>query len=359
MAFSLENIYTRAGLIVAGAVILSLIVRHVIFPLLRKVASRTRTQVDLELLRVSAGSVELLIVLIGVRSALGILGAEGAAEAGVAVPGGALLLSLVDTFIIFTVAHLAVRVLDTIVEMVIRPLVERTDTTLDDAIIPVAHRLTRVGIFIAAALAALEAWGVQVGKVWAGLGIAGIAVGFAVKDSLANIFGGISLMFDRAYKVGDWIQIESGEMGIVQDVGLRSTRIRTWDNEVVTIPNGLLATSRIQNYHQPDVRERIRIDFGVEYGSDPDVVKEVALGAIKGIEGILDDPPADCLFLAMADFSLNFQLRFWIGDIGQKWVLHQQAITRLYRALYEHGIGIPFPTHTVYVHKPPEAGGRI
>jgi len=342
----LDDTYTRAGLVVAGAVVVSLVVRHIVFPLLRRVAGRTRTRVDAELLRVSSGSVELLIILIGVRRALEMLYARPL------LPGESLPVAVANTAIVLCFAHLLVRCLDAVVDVVVLPLIERTDTSIDDAIVPVVHRLSRVGIFIAAALAVLSAWGVQVGKVWAGLGIAGLAIGFAVKDSLSNVFGGISLMFDRAYKPGDFIKLESGDAGIVEDVGLRSTRIRTWDNERITVPNGMMATSRVQNYHQPDRTERVRVDFGVVYGSDPDEVKRVALGTLDGVEGILADPPPDCWFLEMADFALKFQLRFYVDDVMKKWAVFQIVIDRLYKALYANDIGIPFPTRTIYIHQP-------
>lgn len=156
------------------------------------------------------------------------------------------------------------------------------------------------------------------------------------------------MMIDRSIKVGDIIKIDSGEMGTVFDVGLRSTRIKTFDNEVIILPNGKLAESKIHNFVLPDPSIRVNVEFGVEYGADPEFVKVMAVEEVKQVKDVMKEPAPLILFTAMGDNALLFKIMFWVNDMSKKWPTHQEAITRIYRRLYKEKIGIPFPQRTVW-----------
>ena len=183
----------------------------------------------------------------------------------------------------------------------------------------------------------------------ASLGIAGVAVAFALQNTLGNIFGGISLILDKSIKIGDKIRLDNDAMGIVLDVGLRSTKIRTWDNELITIPNGKMADSRILNFMQPDLTVRGAIEFGVEYGSDPAKVRKVVLDAISKIPRVLKDPEPKVLMMEMSDFALKFKAFFWVDNFDLKFDTKSAATEEIYKSLGKAGIGIPFPTRTIYI----------
>ena len=137
----------------------------------------------------------------------------------------------------------------------------KTKSTMDDSLIPLVEKFTKWFFVIIALLIIFSKWGVDIGAVLAGLGIAGIAIGFAVKDSLANIFGGISLILDKNFKVGDKIKIDSGDVGVIEDIGLRSTKLKDYDNHLIIVPNGKLANSKIVNYVKPNPKLKFKIDF--------------------------------------------------------------------------------------------------
>ncbi|HDP73410.1 MAG TPA: mechanosensitive ion channel family protein [Candidatus Woesearchaeota archaeon] len=215
---------------------------------------------------------------------------------------------------------------------------------------PLFHRLSRITFLIIAIIVVMVNLGVDVRPILGGLGIAGLAISLAAKDSLSNIFGGIALTADKVFKVGDMVNLPSKSiMGIVYDVGLRSTRIKTWDNEVFIIPNGILANEVIQNYYQPDMKSRAVVPFSVEYGSDIDQVKKVVLGEIKKIKKALKDPEPSVVFNSMSDFSLDFDARFWLESIRDRYLSRLELTERIYKALNREGIGIPFPTRTLYM----------
>jgi len=197
----------------------------------------------------------------------------------------------------------------------------------------------------------LGVWGVDIGPFLAGLGIAGLAISFALQESLGNIFGGISLIMDRVYKVGDRIQLDSGEVGTVVDVGLRSTRLRTFDNELIVIPNSKPANSKVKNYVQPDTSLRVVVNFGVEYGTKLEKVKKVLEPVLKKMKGISKSPAPVVEFIEMGDSSLNCIAKFWVPNYEHAYGKKLEATDLIYNELNKAKIGIPFPTTTVYVKK--------
>ncbi|MBI2647720.1 mechanosensitive ion channel family protein, partial [Candidatus Woesearchaeota archaeon] len=211
------------------------------------------------------------------------------------------------------------------------------------------HRFSRIFISLIGLLFILPVWGVQIGPLLTSLGIVGIAIAFALQSTLGNIFGGMSIILDKSIKVGDKIKLDNETMGTVLDVGLRSTKIKTWDNELITIPNGKLADSRILNFIQPDPSVRIVIDFGVEYGSEPAKVRKIVLDAITKIHDVLREPAPKVLMMEMGDFALKFRTIFWVNTFDIKFDTKALATEEIYKTLRKEGIGIPFPTRTVYL----------
>ena len=195
-------------------------------------------------------------------------------------------------------------------------------------------------------------WGINVAAWMAGAGIVGIAVGFAAKDPLANLFAGVSLIVDAPYKNGDFIVLDTGERGMVTKIGLRSTRILTRDDIEITVPNAVIANERIINEtggRWP--KERIRIDVGVAYGSDLDRVREVLLDVARSQDLVVPDPEPRVRFRTFGDSSLNLQLLCWIDQP----VLRGQAIDKLSVEIYKRfgveGIAIPYPQRDVWVRE--------
>jgi small-conductance mechanosensitive channel len=172
-----------------------------------------------------------------------------------------------------------------------------------------------------------------------------------LQDSLKNVFGGITLILDKTFRVGDKIKLESGEVGEIEDIGLRSTKLRTYDNELIYVPNGQLANARVQNYTRPTEMVRVSVVFGVEYGSDVKKVQKTVLGVIKKIKDILDKPEPTVQFLEMGDFSLNFAARFWVPRWDKSFGKKLEATEKIYDALNKAKIGIAFPTQTIYLKK--------
>jgi small-conductance mechanosensitive channel len=194
-------------------------------------------------------------------------------------------------------------------------------------------------------------WHVDLTAWLASAGILGIAIGFAAKDTLANFFSGVFIVADAPYKIGDFIQLGSGERGMVTDIGIRSTRILTRDDIQITIPNATIANDKIVNETGgPEKMERVRVTVGVAYGSDIDKVREVLLDVAANSKYLLKEPAPRVRFREFLDSSLKFQLLGWI----EVPVLRGRALDELncavYKAFAANGINIPYPQTDVHVH---------
>ncbi|NPA06925.1 MAG: mechanosensitive ion channel [Chloroflexi bacterium] len=210
-------------------------------------------------------------------------------------------------------------------------------------------RLTRWGLIIVGALVALQQIGFRVTAFLAGLGILGFTVGFALQDVSRNLIAGILLLLQQPFDIGDMIEVQ-GYLGEVEDVTLRSTELRTLDGRLVLIPNADVFTSSLVNYSRTP-RRRIDLDVGVAYDSDLDKVREVALEAIRGLPGALEEPKPLVWFHTFNESSIDFTLYFWIDtqktDIFEAKSLALEAVKK---AFEREGIEIPYPIRTVYLH---------
>lgn len=209
--------------------------------------------------------------------------------------------------------------------------------------------LLRVVVIIAGLLWLLSIWRISLTPLFASAGIAGIAVALAAKDTLANFFGGISIFMDNTYKVGEYIILDTGERGEVVEIGIRSTRIKTRDDVIVTIPNSIIANSKIINESAPIPRFRIRVPVGVAYGSDLAKVEEVLLAVADANSNIEKFPEPRVRLRAFADSSLNFELLCWVKDPRDKGLQVHHLLKAAYKAFEEQSITIPFPQRDIHV----------
>ena len=216
----------------------------------------------------------------------------------------------------------------------------------------------RIILFGGALYFVLISWNVDVTAWLASAGIIGIAVGFAAKDTLANLFAGVFILADAPYKIGDFIVLDGGERGSVSKIGIRSTRILTRDDVEITIPNATIGNSKIINESGgPYVKYRNRVPVGVAYGSDIDLVRkillEVAQEAAKEGDVALDPEPR-VRFRGFGDSALLFELLYWIKEPALKGRIQDLLNTLIYKALAEASVEIPYPKRDLYVKEMPE-----
>ncbi len=258
--------------------------------------------------------------------------------------------NVISAIIIFLAAGVVAKALSLIIHGWGKKVAGKLETRIDEDLVPLFDKFSKVIIYSVAFIMILSSFHINIAPLVASLGIAGFAIGFAVKDTLSNIIGGVILILDNSFVVGDKVEID-GDLGIIKEVGIRNTKLQTYDNEVIVIPNGELMNMKFKNYVLPDPQVRVVVPFGVAYGSDIAEVSRVVIEAIKKMDDILEDPEPGVDFLEMADFSLNCIAKFWVPAYGDQYIKKVEATGIIYKALNENNIDIPFPTNTVYLNK--------
>lgn len=223
-------------------------------------------------------------------------------------------------------------------------------------ILPLLETVIKVVLVALAIYFLFLAWNVNVTAWIASAGIVGLALSFAAKDTLSNLFAGVSIIADAPYKIGDYIILDSGERGMVTRIGLRSTRILTRDDVEITVPNGIIGNAKITNEAGgPSARHRIRIAVGVAYGSDLDKVIESLAGVASDNSEVCDSPEPRVRFRKFGDSSLDFELLCWIDQPVDRGRLTHELNCAVYKAFARDGITIPFPQRDLHVRTMPEA----
>jgi len=178
-------------------------------------------------------------------------------------------------------------------------------------------------------------------------GIAGVAIGFAAKDTVANFFGGLALYFDDTYKIGDYVVLDSGDAGTVVNVGVRSTTLMTRDEVLVTVPNSVLNATRIVNESAPQRRKRVRVPIGVAYGTDLDEFESLVLDVATEESLVLDSPKPRMRFRRFGDSALEYELLCWVATPTRAAKATHRLNREIYRAMADADIEIPYPKRDV------------
>ena len=227
---------------------------------------------------------------------------------------------------------------------------DNSDALISRHMIPIAEKLTLLFLMGTALLFILKHFHYDIFSVVTALGVGSLAIGLAAKDTLANMISGFTLMLDRPFRIGDRIQLAGGQVGDVAGIGLRSTRIRTLDNQLMIIPNSDLCNTMLINLAFPDVRAQGRINIGVAYGSDVDRVKEILVAAALDVANVLRDPAPEAFFVSFGDSALNMSLFFWV-EYSRLFGTTDKINSLIIRRFNENGVEIPFPIRTVIMEK--------
>ena len=340
----LGNINVRALVIFVVFVLILKAIFYFMRTYLKVLASNTQTKFDDFLLDKISLPITVLIILYGAKVAFD----------SINLSQEVLILRIFDTIAVLNVAYILIKGLDLFVEHWLKDYMVKTKSA-DKTMLPMILRTINLIVIVFCGIFMLHIWSIEIGPFLAGLGIAGIAIAFALQNTLGNVIGGISVVIDRNFKVGDTIEINPGLPnaigGSVTDISFRSTKILSYDNEEIIIPNSVLAGTTFKNTSHPDPTVRVVIDFGISYGSDIAKVKKIAMSAISGAELLAKEPAPLVLFTDMADSSLRFRIMFWITDYTQKGIIKDQVMASLLEGLEKAKIIVPYPTHTVHLKK--------
>lgn len=326
-------------------------IRYIVAPVLKRLAQRTKTPIDDIVLRIVGWPAFVLIALFGAVSSLAILGLP---------PEWTDLLGRAYGFgFVIILTWLGYRVFRRALTAYGEGTARRKGGGADERIYPVFDKLGAVLIVIFGVVLAVQSLGYDLTLFLAGLGVVGLIVAFAAQDTLSNFFSGIYLMLDRPFRTGDLIQLESGEICEVRDIGMRSTKLY-WgkENVVLIIPNNKIAGTKVANFDRPDRPFKVHIVVGVGYDSDIDQVKRVLREIAEAHPEVLHstDREVNIQVDSLGESAILVRLIFWVPTSRDQWRVASHVRESILRRFRTDGIEIPFPQRVIWSREP---GGRL
>jgi MscS family membrane protein len=330
--------------LIAAGFIVSKIVQWLFSHVLARITRKTKTDLDdrlISLLSKPVFSTVFLLTLMLVVAALALPPAWSGA-----------FIRILLTLIVFSWTRAGLRTIRLVLELMGK--VKHHFEILEERTIPLFDIIFKLLLVGVSAYILFMLWGIDATAWLASAGVIGLAVGFAAKDSLANLFSGFFIVADAPYKIGDFIVLDTGERGQVTQVGMRSTRLLSRDDIEITIPNAVIANAKIINESGgPWEKERIRIKVGVAYGSDLEQVSEVLLEIARSDEHIVNSPEPRVRLRAFGPSSVDFELLCWIDEPVLRGRLSHQVYMKVYKRFGEAGIEIPYQKVDLYLKESP------
>jgi len=338
------NVYLQAAIIAAAFIVVGKIADWIISGIISRFARRSTNDFDDQLVSLVHKPIFMSFVLLGLSL--------GTRRLGLPDVPTFITVGILKTLAIFVWYSTLMSLMGLVISVFSKTQDRKIVQT---GMLPLLHNVMKIVVFALAIYFLFLAWSIDVTAWLASAGIVGLALSFAAKDTLSNLFAGVSIIMDSPYKTGDFIILDTGERGLVTDIGLRSTRILTQDDVEITVPNGIIGNGKIINEAGgPPAQHRIRAAIGVAYGSDLEQVIAVLSAVAAKHPEILDTPEPRVRFRTFGDSSLNFELLGWIAQPVDRGRVTHELNCAIYKALNENEISIPFPQRDLHVRSMPE-----
>lgn len=328
--------------IIVGSIILSKILYWLFANVFKDVASKTKTRLDDVLVDRIEEPVVFAVIIAGIYYALHRLHFTDTLDDWIG--------RVYFFLIVFNIAWLINRLLDSLIDEYLAPIVQKTEGDLDDQLLPLLRKVIHFVVWGMAVVIGLNNAGYDVGALIAGLGIGGLAFALAAQDSVANLFGGLTVFFDKPFTINDRIKI-SGFDGFVKEVGIRSTRVKTLAGRIVTIPNKEFTASIVENVSSEPSRKVVQT-LGLTYDMDASKV-ERAIQVLTDIhaENIETTEDNVITFTAFGDFSLNILFIYYIKKESDIMVTQSNINMQILKRFAAEGLDFAFPSQTIYTKK--------
>lgn len=328
-----------------GCLIASIVVGKIVYYIfknfLRKIADKSATKFDDYFIDIVEEPLVLLIVTIGFWLGQFFLTLNEEAQK--------FFDNIIFVLIALTIAWFILRFIDMLVRRYIEPLVSKSESKLDDQVLPILRKSLKAVVAILTIIIVLSNLGYDILSLLAGLGIGGLAIALAAQDAVKNIIGGFSIFWDKPFQIDDYVEL-AGEAGSVREVGIRSTRLRTIGGTTIVIPNSKVADSVIENFSARSAR-RITLNIGLTYDTTADKMEEAMQIIQSTIQAVEGTNPDDIMvrFVNFGAYSLDLEVVYWITNMSDwKMIIHSVNMG-IKRNLDNAGIEMAFPTETHYV----------
>ncbi len=259
-------------------------------------------------------------------------------------------------FMIMLLSSITNNIVNTLIPYLEKKIIAKTSTPLDDVILNLFKKFSGLIIYTTGIILTLDVLGLNIMPFVAGAGVAGIAIGFAAKDTLSNWIAGILLIIDRPFEVGDRIEIwtapkNSATWGDVIEIGLRATKIQTTDNIVIIIPNNEIMKRDIINYTTITEEIRVRIPIGIAYDADLNKAKEIIIKIALELDWVMKEPAPKVVVRNFGDSAVDLQARIWIKEPRRRMDTISNITDRVKDVFQQEGIEIPYPKRDIYIKR--------
>lgn len=337
------------GLIIGVCfIILAKLANFILAKFVIKLTKNTKTTLDDKILEAIKTPIFFIIVLVGIYFAL--------IQLNILSKYLAIIEKTYAALYILIAAILITRIINAIIKWYAEEFAIKTETKLDTEFLPIIRKVI-IGFIYASAIIILlkEIFNVEIGPLLAGLGIAGLAVALALQQTLTDFFAGVQIVADRAIKIGNYVELENGIKGYIEDIGWRTTKIKKIDNNMVVIPNSKLAQSIVTNYYAPEKEMSIAIPCGVSYDSDLEKVEKVTIEVAKEIQqnvpGAIKNFEPFIRYNNFGDSNIEFSVILRVNTFVDRYLVTHEFIKKLKKRYDEEGIEISFPVRNVYFKK--------
>jgi MscS family membrane protein len=315
-----------------------------------RVSGYTKTDLDDNIVLVTKPMIVKLVYLAGIGALSNHLEGKYEWYSGLRVE---VVSGILFSLLVILIAVYLIRLVTTFTDWYSKSVAIRTESTFDDELMPLLKRVGRIAVGVVAAMIILDHFNVDIKGLVAVLGVGSLAIALAAQETLSNMIAGFVVMVDRPFRKGDRVILGDGTKCDVYQIGMRSTKFLTFENTLVIVPNAELIKMIINNLTYPEPRIRVKVDVGVAYGSDIDVVEKILLDIAEKHPLVIAEPPPSVFFTEMADSSLNFSLVGRVQKVTDQWPTTLQIRAQIYKRFNTDGIEIPFPQRVVH-HVYPE-----
>ncbi|UCG23771.1 MAG: mechanosensitive ion channel family protein [Chloroflexota bacterium] len=342
MPIELQQVLIGLG-IIAISIILSLVIGYLLKFVSVRFSRRTLTRLDDVLLASVTGPLRVAIIVAGLQIALNQI---DAIQEEWRKPIGDFFF-VVYLLIIYVALY---RLTTGLAEWYGQEVTSRTETELDEKFLSFFRALANIIISIIAFIILLGHFGIEPSALVATLGIGSLAIALAAQETLSDIISGFMILLDQPFAIGDRVALlDIDTWGDVTEIGLRSTRILTRDNRMVTVPNSVIGKGLIVNYSDPSTLFRVETHIGLAYGIDVETARAVLVGALEEEEWVMREKPVEALMLSISDSALVFRVRCWIENYIETRRVIDKMNTALYRALNQAQIELAMPQREVFL----------
>ena len=333
----IANDLARSLLIIIGAILIAKITDLIFICFFKRITSRTNTKLDDKIVNLFHRPIFYSILFIGFSMAVKTASLPDYIDFA--------LVGIFKTATIIVWLFLISKIF--IISM--NWASEQTETPLlQHKTLPLFNNLGKIALGLFGTYFIFLSWNININGILASAGVLGVVLGLAAKDTVANFFAGIFLMADSPFKEGDYILLETGERGYVKSMGLRSTRFMTRDDIEITIPNSVIASSKIVNESGgPEDIERVRISLTVAYGSDIDEIKSLLKNIALDNKNVQNEPEPRVRFREFGESGIKLQLLFWIYKPEIRGRTVDKVNTDIYKQFALNNVIIPYPTMKV------------